>query len=100
MKIVGPGFMFAEHDRGNAIPGDTKDEGRNPGPTECGVVRGRALDDAFHVPGPELLGRLRKAFRYSVADPSRDVGTGARERADDRADDVAAQLLADRKSVV
>ena len=83
----------ADGDRRDGVARDAEQERRHPARGEAGVVAGAGLDQALGMAGAELLRLLREALRHRVADPGRHVGAGARQHADDDADDVAARLL-------
>ena len=83
----------ADRDRRDGVAGNAEQQRRHPARGDAGIVAGAGLDQALDMAGAELFRLLREALRHRVADPGRHVGAGARQHADDDADDVAARHL-------
>ena len=83
----------ADRDRRDGVARNAEQQRRHPAGRDAGIVAGAGLDQSFDVAGAELLRLLREALRHRVGDPGRHVGAGARQHADDDADDVPARHL-------
>ena len=94
----GPGFMFFMYSTPITIaviesPGMPNTSAGIHAPASALLFAEPDLDDALDVAGAELLRLLRKLLAHRIRHPRRDVGAGAGQRADQRAQRAAAQDL-------